>query len=303
MNFQETKNKIMLVLRKHTPEILIVSGVTGMICATVKACVDTHKKLPEKLKDHDQRMVLAHDVKDEKEQKKAITQAYARTGVDLAKIYFPSVTIVFFSSAAIFGSNIIMRKRMIALAAAYAAIDQSFKEYRSRVVERFGEDTDRELRFDIHKEQITTTETDEKGKEKKVKKTIEVVGENGLSDYARFFVKGEARAAEGNTDFDLFFLKAQQEVANHKLRGYGFLFLNEVYDMLGIQPSIAGQSVGWVYDKSCDENDNYVDFGIREVYRRNPDNPEEYEKVILLDFNVDGSILEHSVDNGLLTTT
>ena len=98
------------------------------------------------------------------------------------------------------------------------------------------------------------------------------------------------------------FLKAQQELANHILRAHGFLFLNEVYDMLGIDKSLAGQVVGWVYDTSQDDHgDNYVDFGIQEVYRKLSDAPGDYEKVFLLDFNVDGSILEHAQEQGLIT--
>ena len=89
------------------------------------------------------------------------------------------------------------------------------------------------------------------------------------------------------------FLKAQQQYANDLLRARGRLFLNEVYDMLGIPKSKAGQVVGWVYDEENPVGDNYVDFGIydlsKERVRRfvNGD-----ERNILLDFNVDGNIWE-----------
>ena len=129
-----------------------------------------------------------------------------------------------------------------------------------------------------------------------------VVGDGGLSDYSRYFAYGDAKGAEHNADYNLFFLRSQQDLANHILRANGFLFLNEVYDMLGIERSIPGQTVGWVYDKNKDDHgDNYVDFGIQEVYRKRSDNPNDYEKVFLLDFNVDGSILDHSLDKGLMT--
>ena len=111
----------------------------------------------------------------------------------------------------------------------------------------------------------------------------------------------EAKGAEANEDYNRFFLRAQEEMANHMLRARGVLFLNEVYDMLGIDRSIAGQAVGWVYDRDSEDGDNYVDFGVQEVYRKKSDAPGDYEKVFLLDFNVDGAILGHSVDKGLLT--
>jgi hypothetical protein len=69
-----------------------------------------------------------------------------------------------------------------------------------------------------------------------------------------------------------------------------------------IEKSRAGQAVGWVYDKNReDHGDNWVDFGIQEVYRKRSDKPGDYEKVFLLDFNVDGPIMDHAEDKGLIT--
>ena len=128
------------------------------------------------------------------------------------------------------------------------------------------------------------------------------VVDDGPSDYARYFAYGEAAAAEPSEEYNIFFLKAQQELANHMLMAKGFLFLNDVYEMLGIEKSLAGQAVGWVYDRHADDHgDNYVDFGIQEVYRKRSNDPGDYEKVFLLDFNVDGSILEHAQKKGLIT--
>ncbi len=300
MNFTQMKNKAVLGIRRHSPEILIVLGVTGTLAAAVKACVDTHRKLDAVLEKKDERIEAARKVETEKEQKRELTKAYISTGVDLFLLYMPSATIEALSVTAIFASNNILRKRMIAMAAAYATIDQSFKEYRARVIERYGEDADFELRHGLHKEKITQIETDEKGKEKKVEKLVEITDGSMPSDYARYFVKGEAASAENNYDYNMMFVKTQQEVANHQLRSFGYLFLSDVYDALGIQRTIASQSVGWVYDPTSDKNDNYVDFGIREVYRKDPDNPNEHEKVILLDFNVDGNILEPCAEAGLI---
>ena len=65
-----------------------------------------------------------------------------------------------------------------------------------------------------------------------------------------------------------------------------------MYDLLGIQRTSAGQVVGWIYDESNPIGDNYVDFGIYDLHdeaKRNFVNG--YERTILLDFNVDGDIL------------
>lgn len=300
-----TLNKGKLSVKRHSPEILIVTGVVGVVTSAVMACKAT-RKIDPVLEAHKQNAEAVHkkyaNATEEKAEKRELTRVYVKTAMGFVKLYGPSVTLGALSITGILASNNILRKRNVALAAAYATVDASFKQYRGRVIERFGEQVDKELRIGAHQEKIEMIETDENGKEKKVKKEVTVVDNPMPSDYARYFAYGEARAAEPNEDYNLFFLKAQQELANHMLRANGFLFLNEVYEMLGIDKSIAGQAVGWVYDKNTDEHgDNYVDFGIQEVYRKRSDKPNDFEKVFLLDFNVDGGILTHAQDKGLIT--
>ena len=89
------------------------------------------------------------------------------------------------------------------------------------------------------------------------------------------------------------FLRAQQQYANDKLIAQGHLFLNEVYDMLGLPRTKAGAIVGWVYDDNNAVGDNFVDFGIYDVHRETArDFVNGYERSILLDFNVDGVIYD-----------
>lgn len=185
-----------------------------------------------------------------------------------------------------------LRKRNVALAAAYTAIDKSFKEYRGRVVDRFGEELDRELKYNIRKEQVEETVADENGETKTITKEVEVIDPDniaGYSPYAKFYEDGCIGWTK-DPEFNLMFLRRQQDAANDRLRDKGFLFLNEVYDMLGIYRTKIGQQVGWVYDKN---NEYKVDFGIYNIHR--PENRafvNGYEKTILLDFNVDGDILD-----------
>lgn len=288
-----------LFLKKHTPEILVFLGVGGAVGGGVMACQATYRHLDEVLTDH---VVRAENARENPENKKELARVYFRTGWNLARLYGPSLTVEALSVAGILAGNNILRKRNVALAAAYAAVDQGFRDYRGRVVEHFGEETDKELRYGLHKEKIEETVVDENGKKKKVKREITVADGGAPSDYARFFTKGEAKAAEGIDSYDLFYLRSQQELANHMLRAKGFLFLNDIYEMLGIDPSIPGQMVGWVYDQNEETSgDNYVDFRIQEVYRKKSDEPGDYEKVFLIDPNVDGGILEHASAKGLVT--
>lgn len=113
--------------------------------------------------------------------------------------------------------------------------------------------------------------------------------EDSVSQYARFFDESNPIWSE-DPKMNLMFLKQQQEYATRKLRIIGHLFLNEVYDMLGMPKSKAGQLVGWIYDEDNPIGDNYVDFGI--FTEKNAPSVDGFKNAILLDFNVDGNILD-----------
>ena len=293
-------HKTSFQLKKHSPEILIVAGVVGTVASAVMACKAT-TRLSEILDESKETLDIIHQgIEDghirgceypEELGKKDITLTYVQTGVKLVKLYAPSVALGALSLTCIISSNNILRKRNVALAAAYATVDKGFKEYRGRVIERFGKELDRELKYNIKAKEIEETVVDEDGKEKKVKKTISVADPNVNSDYARFFDE-YCTGWDKDAEYNLMFLKSQQAHANDILKTRGHLFLNEVYDMLGIPRSKAGNIVGWVYDESEDHaGDNFVDFGIYDLYDEQKRNfVNGYERSILLDFNVDGDI-------------
>lgn len=294
-------------LKKHSPEILVVSGVVGVVASAVLACKATTKVsevLDKAKKDIDtiHTVVESPEFAEEysvEDSKKDLTIVYAKTGLKLAKLYAPAVALGALSITCILASNNILRKRNVALAAAYAAVDKGFKEYRGRVVERFGEAVDRELKYNIKAKEVEEVVVDEKtGKEKKVKKTVNVVNPNFGSEFARYFAE-DSRYWEDDSELNLMFLRAEQNWANDRLKSRGYLFLNEVYERLGIQPTKAGQVVGWIYDRYSEEpeGDNYVDFGIYDTHREKArDFVNGIEKVILLDFNVDGPIYDKFQD-------
>ena len=101
-----------------------------------------------------------------------------------------------------------------------------------------------------------------------------------------------------SNEYNLMFLKKAESFANDKLRINGYLFLNEVYEMLGIPKTKAGQVVGWVYDENNPVGDNYVDFGLYKDNLSYSDFVNGYDPAILLDFNVDGNIWKLMDDNG-----
>lgn len=299
-NLSRTVNKIGFKFKKHSPEILVVAGVIGTVASAVMACrattkvsgiIDNAKEEIEKVHTVMEDESYA-DKYSEEDSKKDLTIIYAQAGLKIAKLYAPSVILGILSLGGIVASNNILRKRNVALAAAYATIDNSFKDYRKRVVERFGEEVDKQLKYNIKAKQVEETVVDENGKEKKVKTTVDVVNPDEISDYAKFFDEASPYW-EKNPEFNLMFLKSQEKYANDLLKAQGYLFLNDVYKSLGLEPTKAGQVVGWIYDPENPDIDNYVDFGIYDVSNeRKRAFVNGYERNILLDFNVDGNIWE-----------
>jgi len=282
-----------LHVKKHSPEIFMVAGIAGTIASTVMACKATPKatQLLEEAREEREaihQVAANNDEYTERDLQQALTISYAQTGAKLLKIYGPALALGTVSIASILYGHNILKKRNIALAAAYAAVDKGFKDYRKNVVERFGDETDKELRYNIKAEEFKNETIDENGKKKVTKETVNVVNNNDVSVYARFFDE-LCPDYQKDAEWNLMYLRKQQEYANEKLRAKGHLFLNEVYDSLGIPRSREGQTVGWVYDK---KKDTYVDFGIYNINRAsNREFVNGYERSILLDFNVDGDIL------------
>lgn len=288
-------SKTIMKLKKHSPEILVVAGIAGTVVSAVLACKAT-TKVAEILDETKGTLDTIHEGMKTgaingqeyttEDGKKDTVVVYAQTGMKLAKLYGPAIILGTLSITSILASNNILRKRNVALGAAYAAIDKSFKEYRGRVIERFGEQVDTELKYGIKAKKFEEIEVDpETGKEKKVKKTVMVADPNLQSDYAVYF-DSKSRNYETNPDYNRMFLKAQQAFANDKLQTRGHLFLNEVLDDLDLPRTPAGQIVGWTKDGP----DGYVNFRIVEVARETEDG--RHEPALLLDFNVEGNIWE-----------
>lgn len=288
-------------LKKHSPEILVGAGIVGVVGSTIMACKAT-TKLDEILEEPKEKIEKIHELVENPEMvpegkeytvedsKKDLTIVYTQSALKVVKLYAPAVVLGTVSIAAILGGHNILRKRNIALAAAYTAVDKGFKEYRGRVIERFGEELDKELKYNIKAKEIEETIVNEDGTETTVKKTVNVADPNVTSIYARFFDDG-CTGWSKDPEYNLMFLKDQQRYANDLLKSRGHLFLNEVYDMLGIPRSSAGAVVGWVYDEKYPVGDNFVDFGIYDLYdEKKRDFVNGYERTILLDFNVDGEI-------------
>ena len=297
-------NKVGLKIKKHSPEILIAVGVVGTVASVVMACkatlkvneiVEETKETVDKIHECVEQQMETEDgaIYVQEDANRDLAIVYVQTGWKFVKLYCPAVALGALSIGCMLASNNILRKRNVALAAAFTAVDNSFKEYRGRVVERFGKELDRELRYNLKAKEIEETVVDENGNETTVKKTVHTVDPGMRSLYSVVFCEGNTGWTR-NAELNKVFLIQQQNYANDKLKANGILTLNEVYDMIGAQRTKYGQLAGWVYTEDSTAGDNFVDFGIFDVHNDKAcDFLNGYEKSVILDFNCIGNLLDY----------
>jgi hypothetical protein len=277
-----------LKLAKHSPVILTTVGVVGIVGAGVLACDATLKAVPVLAAAKSDFQMIHENVEanaagtheySREDHVGDLTKVYVRTARDLTKLYGPAVLIGAASISSIVFGHRILSKRNAALTAAYAATDKAFKEYRQKMGELLG---DEELSVEV-KQSVT----DKDGNV--VHENVGYVDPSGFSQYAKFFDECNQnwqRDAESN----LLFVTANQNYANDLLHKNGHIFLNEVYDLLGMERTKAGAVVGWVLGSG---GDDCIDFGIYDGNNeKKRDFVNGYERSILLDFNVDGVIYD-----------
>lgn len=296
----KTFGKVKLQIKQHSPEILMVAGIISAVGGAVLACKAT-LKVDDVISNAKNDIELIHDNAEtlsaeysEKDRQKALTIAYCKATVSVIKLYSPALVLGAFSITSILASNDILRKRNAALVAAYSIVDHSFKDYRARVIERFGEKVDTELKHDIKTKTVETIEINEDGEAITKKETVEVSECRVDDGYSKWFDES-SEFYDTDAEYNRFFLQKAQRRANDILISRGYIFLNEVYKMLGIPSTRAGQVVGWIYDENNCSGDNYIDFGILDTYRESvKDFVNGYEPRVLLTFNVDGPILDRA---------
>lgn len=285
----------MAVLAKNSPQILLGLGIVGVITSTVLACKATLKvnDILDETKDTVNKINDTVDLGKENytsdDANKDLAIVYVQTGVKFVKLYAPAVIIGAVSLGFILKSNGILRARNAGMLAAYQTLDSIFKNYRGRVVDELGEAKDRQFRYGMVDEKVVTEEVDpETGKTKKVKSIVQKANLAGdESEYARFFDSYSVQWRK-IPEYNLIFLNHAQKAANDMLYMKGHVFLNEVYDLLGIPRSQAGSVVGWMKNG---EGDGHITFGIYDVNKSGArDFVNGYNDAILLDFNVDGLI-------------
>lgn len=294
--------------KKYSPEIFLGIGLAAGVGAVVSAynarpkidyILEEARATKESIKEYVDDYGYS-DNYTEKEHSKDLTIVGVRTGKEVIKTLAPTITFGVLSVACVLTSHNIMHKRELALTAAYEIVSKSFNIYRDNVVERFGEEIDKELRFGVKEQEVEEIVVDKNGNEKIKKGKAKVASPlDEHSTYARYFDAASCYWMD-DPEYNLTFLTNQQRYANELLRQraadspdhIGRMFLNEVYQMLDIPYSKAGQRVGWKYDPNgVNCHDNVITFGMFNIKdEANRRFVNGYEDVILLDFNVDGDI-------------
>ena len=287
MKASELVNKVKMSAQEHSPEILIAFGILGTVGSAILACKAT-LKAKEVVEEHKKELEEVHALEAEPEE--TVAKVYVRTGVQLVKLDGPSIALGALSIGCIVYSNDIMRKRNAAATAAYMLLDKSFKDYRSRVVDKFGKEVDYKLRHGIEEIEYKEKVVDENGKEKTQKRMVNVVKKGSESDYVKFFTKSNPNWSN-DPSMNEYFFKIAQANMNDRLIAKGHLTLNEAYEILGFQDTKAGFVVGWRYDTKCPTGDNMVELDIKDICLA--DDNGNFEWGYAIDFNVDGNIYNY----------
>ena len=280
-------NKIKLLGIKHSPTIFMVAGLAGVVAGTVMACKATRKY--DKLKEErDSDIVQMEEcVADEKvdysqeDMDKDVVITNKKYYVDVIKTFAPTVGVMALSFVSIINGHRILNKRNASLVAAYTALDNAYKKYRERVKEAVGEDKESLIFNGVRK-----IDKDVNGKVTNVERVNNADFED--NPYWRIFDETNPNYDTRDPEANIIFLKSIQRYMNDRLRARGVVFLNEVYEELGMEKTDYGQTVGWLYKKGT--GDNYITFDIFKDYNSMFLNG--YSKsACTLNFNVDGVVL------------
>lgn len=277
--------------KSASPTLLLGVGVVGVVATAVLASRAT-LKLDQVATETDVQLHKAETLLNEsgnhyteKDYDHDVKVIRVSGLISVARLYAPAVTCGVITISSLVASNRILSKRNAALAAAYAGIEKAFREYRSRVAQQYGQDKEYEIRYGAETATVARDNEDGTVTKEKVTRAASV----DASPYARFFDEFSTswrRDPESNR----FFIQCQQQWANTRLQARGYLFLNEVYESLGLEPTEAGQLVGWLYRGT---GDGFVDFGLFNFENQaSIDFVNGREGSVLLDFNVDGMIYD-----------
>ena len=205
-------NSSKLFLRRNSPTILTFLGAAGVVATSIAAVKATPKA-----------MALLEKTKEEKGEE--------LTKLEMVKVagpaYIPAVAIGASTIACIFGANALNKKTQASIMSAYALLDTSYKQYKSKVKELYGENLDQNVKKEIAKDKFKDND-------------IHINNEKIL-----FFDFYSLRYFEST---ERLVLKAENRV-NELLKLYGRASLNDFYESLGMPTAYTGYELWWNVQK------------------------------------------------------
>lgn len=281
-------------ISKHAPTILSITASAGVIATGYLAWKAGTRFEDVEGRDWDRRkeclknadIIPDEDVpKIERKNRILFILDTVRTVAPAAIVGAATITMIYFS-------NSISKKRLAAMGAAYATLQTAFDGYKRTMIEALGkESVDKILKPklpNVGKSAEEILSSDNKSDAANVSDAV-VNSLKALSPYARIIAEESSTCWDPNEDYTSQNLAAVQLWANRRLERKGHLFLNEVFDQLGLSRTREGAVVGWLKNG---EGDNYVSFGDFDasIYRVPSDDYTRVDSNFIVDFNVDGVI-------------
>lgn len=281
-------------ISKHAPTILSVTASAGVIATGYLAWKAGTRFEDVEGRDWDRRkeclrnadIIPDEDVpKIERKNRILFILDTVRTVAPAAIVGAATITMIYFS-------NSISKKRLAAMGAAYATLQTAFDGYKRTMVEALGKESVEKILKpklpNVGKSAEEILSSDNKSDAANVSDAV-VNSLKALSPYARIIAEESSTCWDPNEDYTSQNLAAVQLWANRRLERKGHLFLNEVFDQLGLSRTREGAVVGWLKNG---EGDNYVSFGDFDasIYRVPSDNYTRIDSNFIVDFNVDGVI-------------
>ena len=238
--------RTVLFVKSNAHAILTGVGVTGLVATAVVASKETLRIEPIIKDALDYKANADECLEIEFYSRKAYVQEivtiYSRTAGRLLRLYAPAIAIGSVSIAAILASHRIHIHREAGLVAAYTAANEAYSRYRGEVRTELGEEKELEIFNRSQTEVKTVTEIDpETGEEVSVEKRV-------AAKYIAVFDRNSPYFRHDDDDANLTKVRIVQNFANDRLTINGHVFLNEIYDDLGLPRTKAGAVTGWIYD-------------------------------------------------------
>lgn len=282
-------------ISKHAPTILSVAASAGVVATGYLAWRAGTRFEDCEGRDWDRRKECirnADQIADEDVRKIEMKNRILFI-VDTVHTCAPAAIVGAATITMIYFSNSISKKRLAAVGAAYTALQTAFDGYKKTIVNALGKETFEKITRpqlpNVGKSAEEILSSDNKSDAADVVDAV-IASINDLSPYARIITEESSNCWDTSEDYTSENLAAVQLWANRRLERKGHLFLNEVYDQLGLSRTREGAVVGWI--KNSEVGDGYVSFGDFDsnTYRVPSEDYSRVDTNFIIDFNVDGMI-------------